>query len=88
MIQIDNLYQLTTDDQGSFIRLDGISGRLGLEKPHKKACYKIIRVWLDGGINLRKHGVPNFIRPSFVPAGKMVQRAEVYTADEFDKLPE
>jgi hypothetical protein len=83
---LENGRSLTATHEGMYFRFDGISHRLS-HKAHKYECYKIHRVWSDG-INIKKHGLPIFIRPSFVSAHKLNQAIEIFTRDEFEKLPE
>lgn len=87
MQQYETMHGLTKEHEGSFIRLDGTFGNLS--KPAKKQyLYRLHRVWSDGGISVRKLSTPQFIRPQFISPSKFNQRVEVYTRDEYDKLPD
>jgi hypothetical protein len=87
MATLGNGKQLDRSHEGSYIRFDGFNKRLESYPPRKTDCYRLHHVWGDG-INIRKHGTPIHIKPSFVPTHKLNQRVEVFTVDEFEKLPE
>lgn len=79
---------LEKQHEGFFIRLDGNNREGWLqESARKKNCYRIHRVWSDG-INIRKYGTNPNTRPAFLSLARLNQRVELYTAEEFVKLPE
>jgi hypothetical protein len=84
---LENGRQLTKDHEGQYICFDGFNGRLDKHTPRKQDCYRLHHVWSDG-INIRKYGTPNHIKPSFVQLSKLNQRVKVITIDEFANMPE
>lgn len=85
-MQTINAKDLNTSHVQHWLRFDRGGN---LDKPAKKRfCYRLTRTWADGGISVRKFGTPQIVRPLFLPSHKLNQSVEVYTADEFDKLPE
>lgn len=86
-IVLESGQRLTQAHEGQYVRFDGLKKRLDNYSPRKADCHRLHRVWNDG-INVKKYGVPQFIRPSFIPTCKLRQRVQVFTVDEFEKLPE
>ena len=86
---LESARSLTKEHEKLYIRMDGSNGNSGwLQEPaHKHNCYRIIRVWSDG-INARKHKSDPGTRPAFIPSTKLNQRVEVFSVEEFMKLPE
>jgi len=85
-IILESARNLTKDHEGSFIRFD--NGRNQIQEPARKSyMYRLHRVWLDG-INIRKYGSSIRARPGFIGSSRLNQRVQVFTFDEFAKLPE
>ena len=80
---------MTKEHERLYIRMDGVNGNDGwLQRPaHKRNCYRIVHVWSDG-INIRKYKSDPSTRPAFFSSVRLNQRVEVFTVEEFMKLPE
>lgn len=83
---LESARTLTKEHERLYIRMDGNSRWLqGPARKHN--CYRVNRVWSDG-INIRKYKSDPSTRPAFVSSAKLNQRVEVFSVEEFMKLPE
>lgn len=86
-IILESAGALSKAHEGYFLRFGGKSNDLA-SPAQKKYCYRLHRVWSDG-INVRKYKANPNMRPAFVPMERLRnQRVELFTAEEFLKLPE